>query len=208
MNSAVTGSSHPLSYSLRTFFSLIVVLAITLAAALPLAAQTATGTLRGRVTDPSGAVIQGASITAIAADGKKTTATTNHSGVYEIKGLAPGKYTVSTVAKGFSVDNEVDVNVPVGPAQSFDIALGIEVEQQSVTVQDEANQVGLSPTENSSAVVIKGKDLEALAGPSAGPNGGQIYIDGFTGGQLPPKSSIREIRVNSDPFSAEYDRLG
>ena len=49
---------------------------------------------------------------------------------------------------------------------------------------------------------------EALAGPSAGPNGGQLYIDGFTGGQLPPKSSIREIRINSNPFSAEYDKLG
>jgi hypothetical protein len=47
-----------------------------------------------------------------------------------------------------------------------------------------------------------------LAGPSAGPNGGQIYIDGFTGGQLPPKSSIREIRINQNPFSAEYDKLG
>ncbi len=47
-----------------------------------------------------------------------------------------------------------------------------------------------------------------MAGPSAGPNGGQIYIDGFTGGQLPPKSSILEIRVNQNPFSAEYDRLG
>ena len=45
-------------------------------------------------------------------------------------------------------------------------------------------------------------------GPSAGPNGGQIYIDGFTGGQLPPKSSIREIRINQNPFSAEYDKLG
>ena len=70
--------------------------------------------------------------------------------------------------------------------------------------------------------MIKGKDLEslsddpdelqseleALAGPSAGPNGGQIYIDGFTGGQLPPKSSIREIRVNQNPFSAQYDTLG
>ena len=51
-------------------------------------------------------------------------------------------------------------------------------------------------------------ELQALAGPSAGPNGGQIYIDGFTGGQLPPKSSIREIRVNQNPFSAQYDRLG
>ena len=51
-------------------------------------------------------------------------------------------------------------------------------------------------------------ELSALAGPAAGPNGGQIYIDGFTGGQLPPKSSIREIRINQNPFSAEYDRPG
>jgi hypothetical protein len=50
--------------------------------------------------------------------------------------------------------------------------------------------------------------LSALAGPSAGPNGGQIYIDGFTGGNLPPKSAIREIRINQNPYSAEFDRLG
>jgi len=51
-------------------------------------------------------------------------------------------------------------------------------------------------------------DLQALAGPSAGPDGGQLYIDGFTAGELPPKSSIREIRINQNPFSAEYDKLG
>ena len=51
-------------------------------------------------------------------------------------------------------------------------------------------------------------ELSALAGPSVGPNGGQIYIDGFTGGQLPPKSSILAIRINSNPFSAQYDQLG
>ena len=38
--------------------------------------------------------------------------------------------------------------------------------------------------------------------------GGQIYIDGFTGGRLPPKESIREIRINQNPFSAEYDKVG
>src|SRR4029079_6514742 len=78
------------------------------------------------------------------------------------------------------------------------------------------------PSTNSSAIVLKGKDLDALsddpddlaadlqalAGPSAGPNGGQIYIDGFTRGTLPPKSSIREVRINQNPFSAEYDRIG
>ena len=51
-------------------------------------------------------------------------------------------------------------------------------------------------------------ELTALAGPSAGPNGGQIYIDGFTGGTLPPKSAIREIRINQNPFSAEFDHIG
>ena len=80
----------------------------------------------------------------------------------------------------------------------------------------------MAPEDNASAVVIKGDDLqalsddpdelqtelEALAGPSAGPSGGEIYIDGFTGGQLPPKDAILEVRVNQNPFSAEYDKLG
>ena len=51
-------------------------------------------------------------------------------------------------------------------------------------------------------------ELEALAGPSAGPNSGQFYVDGFTAGQLPPKADILEIRINQNPFSAEYDKLG
>jgi hypothetical protein len=50
--------------------------------------------------------------------------------------------------------------------------------------------------------------LSALAGPSAGPNGGQIYIDGFTGGRLPPKEAIREVRVSQNPLNAENDRPG
>ena len=80
----------------------------------------------------------------------------------------------------------------------------------------------MNPDENGGAIVLNGSDLDALsddpdqlqnelqalAGPAAGPNGGQIYIDGFEGGQLPPKSSIREIRINQNPFSAEFNRIG
>src|ERR1700722_20303286 len=47
------------------------------------------------------------------------------------------------------------------------------------------------------------EDLQALAGPSAGPNGGSLFIDGFSGGELPAKQSIREIRINQNPFSPE-----
>ncbi|MGC1462516.1 MAG: carboxypeptidase regulatory-like domain-containing protein, partial [Terracidiphilus sp.] len=102
------------------------------------------------------------------------------------------------------------------------VALSLPVETQSVTVSDQGMSVDTSADNNASSLVIKGKDLDALsddpdelqseltalAGAAAGPNGGQIYIDGFTGGQLPPKSSIREIRINQNPFAAQYDKLG
>jgi len=51
-------------------------------------------------------------------------------------------------------------------------------------------------------------DLQALAGPSAGPSGGAMFVNGFSGGNLPAKESIREIRINQNPFSPEYDTLG
>jgi len=180
------------------------------------------GTLRGRVTDPTGAVIPGASVAVTNSQGQQAKALTDQQGAYEIKGLAPGTYSVTTSAKGFALSNEQNVAISAGEVQQFNIALEIEVEKQKLEVRDESVSVNTDASDNASAIVIKGKDLDALpddpdeleqdlqalAGPSAGPNGGQIYIDGFTGGQLPPKSSIREIRINQNPFSSEYDKLG
>ncbi len=180
------------------------------------------GTLRGRVTDPTGAVIPQAKITAAGPGGKSVSVQTNQQGTFEIRGLTPGDYSVTIDAKGFAEDNEPGVQVAAGVTQDLDIKLQIEVEQQHVEVQEESPTVGVSPESSAGTIVLKGKDLdalsddpdelqselEALAGPSAGPNGGQIYVDGFTAGQLPPKSAIREIRINQDPFSAEYDKLG
>src|SRR5271167_529630 len=186
------------------------------------AAQTTSGTLRGRITDPSGAVIPQATVVANTSDGRSVTVVTNNQGIYEFKGLAPGSYTVTAVAKGFASDQEDGVNVIAGKAQQLDIALQIAVEQQHIEVQEESPTVGVSAENSAGTLVIKGDDLKALsddpdelsaeltalAGPAAGPSGGQIYVDGFTGGQLPPKSSIREIRINQNPFSAQYDKLG
>ncbi len=184
-------------------------------------AQSSSVRLRGVVTDPSGAVIPGATVTAKSAGTPPATTKTDGAGAYEIKGLQPGKYTVSVAAKGFSVLAR-EVEVPAGQDQKLDFALEISAQQAEMVVEGEGARVSTNPESNGSSVVLSGKDLDALsddpdelqselqalAGPSAGPNGGQIYIDGFTGGQLPPKSSIREIRINQNPFSAEYDRLG
>src|SRR5580704_12378444 len=98
----------------------IIVLAIFLSAASVIA-QTSTGTLHGRITDPSGAVIPKATVTATSADGKSVDALTNNQGTYEFKGLAPGNYTVTALAKGFATDQELDVKIAAGQTEELDI---------------------------------------------------------------------------------------
>jgi hypothetical protein len=203
---------------------ILIVFALLCAAffAGPLKAQTATGTLRGQVTDPSGAAIGNATVQVITPGGAAMTATTNRDGNFELTGIAPGKCDVKVIAPGFTVFENPAVEITAGQAQKLNVALSIQVQEEKVQVNDSTTQVDVNPANNAGMVVMQGKDLEALsddpdelqselqalAGPSAGPNGGQIYIDGFTGGTLPPKASIREIRINQNPFSAEYDRLG
>ena len=182
------------------------------------------GQLHGHITDPSGALIPGAQVVVIAAQGGPVgKATADAAGAYTVRGLAAGSYVIQATFNGFAPFVSTPIPLSSGQIKMVDIKMAIEVEQQQVVVTDEgAPQVSVEAGENSNSIVLKDKDLDALsddpdelsneltalAGPAAGPNGGQIYIDGFTGGQLPPKSAIREIRINQNPFSAEFDRLG
>jgi hypothetical protein len=164
----------------------------------------------------------GASVTATPASGQPTTATTNAQGAYDLNGLTPGTYDLKVSAPSFQDFERADLTITAGRAQGLDVPLLIQVEKQQVEVSDTAQTLDTSPEKNAGAMTVKGsdldalsddpdqlqQDLEALAGPATGPNGGQIYVNGFTAGQLPPKSSIREIRVNQNPFSAEYDQVG
>src|SRR5215211_2490333 len=186
-------------------------------------AQQSLGTLRGTVRDELGGVLIGAVVTASDAAGVEKTATTDEQGNYAFSGLAPGRYAVRINQGGFAAYENLGVEVQAGRTAPLDIVLTVAIEQEEVTVTAEA-PVGTEPESQAGAVVLRGDDLDALpddpedlsealqalAGPGAGSSeeGAQIYVDGFTGGRLPPKESIREIRVNRNPFSAEYDRLG
>jgi Carboxypeptidase regulatory-like domain len=200
-------------------------LAISLAATALLAQtapQSAIGTLRGQVTDPSGAAVAGTTVLLTTPSGASINATANKDGYYEFKDLAPGTYQLKAVAQGFALFTKADVVVTAGQVARVDISLSIEEQQEKVEVNATTAQVDVNPSNNANSITLEGKELDALsddpdemeselqalAGPSAGPNGGQIYIDGFTAGQLPPKASIREIRINQNPFSSEYDKLG
>ena len=185
-------------------------------------AQSTAGEIRGVVTDPSGAVISSASIQLTGATGSAKTAMSGRDGAFRITGIEPGTYTLEITAKGFAASTLENIEMKSGQSLLENVTLQLPVEQQQVEVTADSIGVSTSADNNANAIVIKGKDLDALsddpdelqdelnalAGPAAGPNGAQIYIDGFTGGQLPPKSSIREIRINQNPFSSHYDKLG
>jgi hypothetical protein len=188
---------------------------------LPAAAQT--GALKGQVSDSTGAVIPGATVAITGPGGFHTTVSTDAQGAFTTNPLQPGQYTVTADHFGFASFHSKAITVAAGKTANLPITLQIQATQQEVTVAaDSVGTVSTDPAANAGQLVLKGEaleslpddpddlaaDLQALAGPAAGPNGGQIYIDGFTGGTLPPKNSIREIRINQNPFSAEYDSLG
>jgi hypothetical protein len=186
----------------------------------PILAQTAI--LRGQITDQSGALVPGSKVVLTTADGSMKTVLADDQGSYVFVGLAPGTYTVAGTAPDLATAQPVKISLRAG-AQTLNLQLKVVSTAEHVTVEGNAGPtISTDVANNASALVLRGDDLQALsddpddlmadlqalAGPSAGPSGGSIFIDGFSGGELPPKESIREIRINQNPFSPEYDKLG
>ncbi len=180
--------------------------------------------VRGTVKDASGAVIPGAKVTLTDANNATRTVSSGRDGNYVFHGIAPGTYSVSATFAGLQQQTPLAISLSSSQTTTANITMAVQTQKQEVTVTDTstANVVSTEASNNASALVLKKEDLDALpddpddmqadltalAGPSAGPGGNQVFIDGFTGGRLPPKASIREIRINSNPFSAEFEKLG
>jgi hypothetical protein len=178
--------------------------------------------LRGQITDQSGAVIPSAKVTLSGPNGLTSATTTANDGRYGFNGLPNGEYEVAVTAPDLVLTQPGKISLS-GGAQTLNLQMKIASTTQQVTVQENAAAaVSTDPSANAGALVLRGSDLDALAddpddlaadlqalaGPAAGPGGAALFIDGFSGGQLPPKESIREIRINQNPFAPEYDKLG
>ena len=185
-------------------------------------AQQSAASLRGQITDPLGAVIVGASVVLVGNNSEKT-AQTDGEGRFVFSNLAAGLYVVGVSSPGFAPFEERGVEIASNSRREMNVQLNIIVNKQEVTVGEE-NRLSTESQNNAGALVLRETDLEtlpespeeleaalrSLAGVPVGPDGGQILIDGFTntGQPLPDRNSIREIRINENPFSAENDRVG
>lgn len=187
--------------------------------AAPIQTLAATASLSGTVTDPTGALIPNATVTLTAAGQPSRTVTADNAARFTFSSVPAGTYSLSASFSGFASKTVPSVTLTANQRRTVNLALPLETQQQQVEVGPEG--ATLDPSHNGDATVIKGAGIGLLSDNSAlltqqlqgmsgglGDTGGQIFVDGFSGGKVPPKSSIREIRLNQNPYSAQYDTSG
>jgi hypothetical protein len=166
--------------------------------------------------------VPGTTVTVTDSNRVAHSAITDQGGHYSISGLPAGTSSIAAVAPNMALAEPISSELKPG-VQTLNLQLHVQTIPEKLNVEEEAApSISTDSANNASATVLTGndlaaladdpddlaQDLQALAGPSAGPNGGALYVDGFSGGTIPPKESIREIRINQNPFSPEYDKLG
>lgn len=145
---------------------------IAFVAARPAYAQggTATATLSGKISDGTGGVLPGVTVTiANVATNQSRTVTTNEGGVYRFGGLTPGKYSVSAELQGFAKFLQPDVTLNVGAAADLNMTLRVSNLSETVTVTGEAPIVESAKTALTS--VISSDQIETL------PTNNRNYLD-------------------------------
>ncbi|HEX3143579.1 MAG TPA: TonB-dependent receptor [Pyrinomonadaceae bacterium] len=119
---------------MKKFFMFVVALSLALVATSAFAQTTTTGSIEGMVTDPNGASVKGATVTATSPNLiSAQSATTKDDGRYQISNLPPGKYKVTVDAGGFAKFTTSEFDVNLGRTSTADASL--QLASATATVQ-------------------------------------------------------------------------
>src|SRR5713226_4712706 len=178
----------PRGHDMRSVWGLSIVGSLLLVClSLPSFAQTITGTISGDVTDTSGAVVAGATITVEnLGTSEKRTATTTSTGSFRVPDLAIGRYEVTASAEGFKTLVQT-AEVLTGAVTRAEFKLPVGQRTETVEVQGSAPLIDLSPNNNNYVdsekienVPINGRDFNSLLAITPGvqrdPGGGFLAI--------------------------------
>ena len=176
------------------------------------------GVLSGSVSDRTGAKIVHATVH-LQSTSLQRDATSDDTGRFSL--IVPlGTYQVAISASGFK-PYTTNITLKVGADFTHvDVKLAVLARDEEITVASDNDDSTLG-ADNKSALVFNAEQLktfsddentfqqeiEALAGGTPG-RSPELLIDGFSNGRFPPKNTIREIRINHNPYSAAYDRFG
>lgn len=178
--------------------------------------HAAEANLRLRVIDQNGGVVTAADVRLKTLDGKTHERKTNAQGEVIYGGLTPGGYRLEVEATGFSV-RRIDDSVLTAGRNVIEVTLDVIGIEDEVTVALDERERALDPRGVAFSNVLTPEQiaqlpddpeelarvLQEIAGP-----GSIIRVDGFRGGQLPPKSQIKEIRFRLNSYAPEYHEVG
>src|SRR5262249_55472978 len=176
--------------------------------------------VKGRVMDSTGSVMPGVQIKLYQGDKVVSEGLTSGTGDFEVA-ANPGDYKLEISAPDFNTYTEmVRVTPDMGPLA---VTLQLAIIAQNVEVTETRNEISIDSDSSLSTTVLRRDFIDALPDDEddlanylqqiAGTRGGagaqaSFVIDGFTGGRIPPKDQIQEIRISNSPFSAEFSGIG
>src|SRR5437660_2649537 len=177
----------------------------------------------GTVFDPSNAILYGASVTLSAGKEDVLRTTTDVKGEFRFDFVAPGRYEVRAEYPGFKT-GRARLTIRNAAPSPLRFELAIADVQETIKVDSDESQINTDLAENLDVVRLRSGDLEnlpvldgdvvgALARlldpASIGSGGPTVIIDGLpASGQNLRPSEIQEVRINNNPYSAEYARPG
>ena len=198
--------THMLMRKIKLTFFLAAALALLIVSPTIVVQSLTTGAISGTITDATGAVVPGATVSLLSLDtGTTQTTSTNQAGEYRFTLLKPGRYQVSTAPTGFQ-KAERAVTVPVGQNVTADLALVIGAATQTIEVKEEAPLISTEPSMNtpftSEQVALlpsAGSDITNIAFTAPG---AVVNVTGgygnFTVNGLPATSNLFTINGEND----------
>ena len=187
-------------------------------------AQTAASVaVVGVVQDQTGGLLAGATVDLVNRAGAVKTTQADAAGAFRFDGVAPGQYELRARYEGFK-SATARVRVGARPPSTQRLVLGLADLRQEITVSNAATGIGIDASSNVDAVSIDTSTLESLPvfdnnyiatmsrfldSGSIGAAGVTIVVNGMEVNALNVSASaVQQIRINQDPYSAEYSRPG
>jgi Carboxypeptidase regulatory-like domain/TonB dependent receptor len=187
------------------------------------AQPSARNSISGLVQDQAGAAISGAIVEIVAGTVTQPSTTTDQSGSFRFNRLPSGKYQLKVRSEGFEVAT-VEVTVGSQPQPPLQIVMAIASLHQETTVTSEPATINTEATDNKDTVALSEQSLSNLPvfdqdyigamsrfldPGSVGTNGVSLVVNGMEVNNLGVSpSAIKEIKINQDPYSAEFQRPG